>query len=124
MPAPYQSYPPSLWAQPDPSTITGLAPNNAEIGAAPFVVTVTGTGFSADTVISFDGDERPTTFLSATQVSAGVASPVAPARTVQVSASTGGSAPFAIVDVAVPDPEPEPEPDPTSEEPEPYSDSA
>ena len=91
------SYPPSLWAD---STVTTVNPATAAVGAAPFAITVNGTGFTAGSVVSFDGDPRPTTFVSDTQLTAGVASPVGPARTVQVSVSTGGSSPFIITATA------------------------
>ena len=91
------SYPPSLWTA---STVTTVNPATAAVGAAPFGITVNGTGFTAGSVVSFDGDPRPTTLVSDTQLTAGVASPVGPARTVQVSVSTGGSSPFIITATA------------------------
>lgn len=92
-----ESYPPSLWQ----SGVTNVAPATAIVGAAPFTLTVTGTGFTDDSVVSFDGDARPTTFVSETQLTANVASPVGPARTVAVTVSTGGSASFTITATGV-----------------------
>lgn len=107
MPA-YQSYPPSLWAPPAPppdSTIIATVPSTAQVGSAAFTMNVTGTNFTAETVISFDGDVRPTTFIDATHVSAQVASPTGVARSVAVTASTGGTAQFAITVAEEPEPE-------------------
>lgn len=87
-----ESYPPSLWQ----SGVTNVAPSTAIVGAAPFTLTVTGTGFTDQSVVSFDGDARPTTFVDETELTATVASPVGPARTVAVTVSTGGSASFTI----------------------------
>lgn len=111
MGAPYQSYPPSLWASPPASTVVSVAPNTAAVGAAP-LLTVTGTGFTAESVVSFEGDARPTTLVSPTSLTAQLAAITGVARSVPVAVSTGGSTPFVITAV-----EEEPEPDPTSEEP-------
>ena len=90
------SYPASLWG----SAVTTVTPATAVVGAAPFTITVNGTGFTASSVVRFDGDSRPTTYVSETQLTATVASPVGPARTVQVTVSTGGSAAFTITAAA------------------------
>ena len=100
-----ESYPPSLWA-PD-STVASINPNTAAVGAAPFTLTVTGTGFTADSVVSFDGDERPTTYVSATQLTAAIASPVAPARTVPVTVDSGGSSSFTVTAAVGEEPPPD-----------------
>ena len=89
------SYPPSLWDTGTPSTVTGVNPATAAVGAAP-TLTVTGTGFTAGSVVSFEGDARPTTFVSNTQLTATVATIAGAARTVQVAVSTGGSTTFII----------------------------
>ena len=91
------SYPPSLWQ----STVTSVNPNTGIVGASP-TLTVTGTDFTAESIVRFDGDARPTTFVSPTQLTATVAALVAPARMVQVTVSTGGSASFAITAAADP----------------------
>lgn len=101
----YQSYPPSLW-ETTASTVGSVAPTTAQSGSAAFTLNVTGTGFSAGSVVSFDGDVRPTTYVDETHLTAQVAGPTGAARTVQVTVSTGGSAPFTIT---APAEEPEPE---------------
>jgi hypothetical protein len=55
---------------PNPApTISGLNPATEVVGTASPVVVVTGTGFLASTVINVNGSARPTTLVSATQVS-------------------------------------------------------
>ena len=95
------SYPPSLWGI-GTSVITTVAPSTGVVGAAP-TLTVTGTGFTPTTVVLFDSDPRPTTFVSETQLTATVAALVGPARTVQVTTSNGGSKPFTITAVVADD---------------------
>ncbi|MDQ2795129.1 MAG: IPT/TIG domain-containing protein [Bacteroidota bacterium] len=51
-------------------TVSSLSPSAAVAGSGSFTLTVTGTGFSSGTVISFNGTALTTTFVSATQVSA------------------------------------------------------
>jgi len=94
------SYPPSLWDGGTSSTVVSVNPNTAAVGAAP-LLTVNGTGFTAGSVVSFDGDPRPTTFVGATQLTATVATIAGVARTVQVTVSTGGSRPFTITATGV-----------------------
>jgi hypothetical protein len=109
---PYQdSYPPSLWGGGGggSGTVTTVAPSTAAVGAAGFTLTVAGTGFTAGSVVSFDGDPRTTTYVSPTQLTAPIASPVGPARTVTVSVSTGGSQPFIITATQEDEPQAEPE---------------
>ncbi len=52
------------------STIT---PNSAPVGSAALTLTVDGLGFSAGSVVHWDGSPRPTTFVSPTRVTAEVA---------------------------------------------------
>jgi IPT/TIG domain len=54
-------------------TITTLAPNNATAGGAAFTLTVNGTNFVAASQVSFNGGLKPTTFKSATQLTAAIA---------------------------------------------------
>ncbi|MGH3371851.1 MAG: LamG-like jellyroll fold domain-containing protein, partial [Nocardioidaceae bacterium] len=54
---------------PTPIT-TGLAPESAVAGTAGLTLTVTGSGFMADSVVRWNGAARPTTFVSATEVRA------------------------------------------------------
>lgn len=54
-------------------TISALDPNTAESGAVDDItMVVTGTGFTASSVITFAGLDEPTTLISATEVSTGV----------------------------------------------------
>ena len=48
-------------------TITSITPNTAVVGSTP-TVTVTGTGFTAASVVNVDGASIPSTFVSATQL--------------------------------------------------------
>jgi len=49
-------------------TITSLSPSSAQAGAAAFTLTVTGTGFLASSVVQWNGADRTTTYVSATQL--------------------------------------------------------
>ena len=58
---------------PNPApTLGSLAPATASTGASGFTLTAGGTGFVSGAVLSFNGVARPTTFASATQVSAAI----------------------------------------------------
>lgn len=52
--------------------VTALDPPLMPLGAPSFTLYVTGTGFTADTVIVWNGSDEPTTFVSATVVATGV----------------------------------------------------
>jgi hypothetical protein len=93
----YDSIPHPVWGDSlvVSSTITNLAPATAAIGVSGALV-VTGTGFSPQSKVYFDGDLRPTTYDSPTQLTSSIATLVGPARTVQVTVSTGGSRSFTI----------------------------
>ncbi|WP_234795084.1 fibronectin type III domain-containing protein [Hymenobacter arizonensis] len=102
-------------AAPNPApTITSLSPNSATAGGAAFTLTVTGTGFVSGSTVSFNGTTRPTTFVSATQVTAAIpASDIATAGSYNVTvtnAAPGGgtSAPavFTVNPVVVNNPAP------------------
>lgn len=70
---PYEdSYPPSLWGGggiPDP-TITVLAPNTGVAGGGPYTVQVDGTRFVASSVVEAAQAPLPTTYVSATRLTA------------------------------------------------------
>jgi hypothetical protein len=51
-------------------TIASLSPASTTAGSAAFILTVTGTGFVAGSVVQVDGNVRTTTYRSSTQVSA------------------------------------------------------
>lgn len=57
-----------------PTAITGLSPTTAPAGGAAFTLTVNGTGFVRASVIAFGGIQLVTTFISATRLTAVVAS--------------------------------------------------
>ncbi len=53
-------------------TITGLNPNSATVGGAAFTLTVNGTNFINGSVVKWNGADRATTFVSATQLTAAI----------------------------------------------------
>lgn len=74
-----------------PPTITALVPASVALGAPNFTVHVTGTGFTPDSVIVWNGYDEPTTVVNSTDVTTGVNMAVwlAPA-TVPVAVRAGG----------------------------------
>jgi subtilisin len=80
---------------PNPAPVaTSLSPNSATAGSAGFNLTVNGSGFVPSSVVRWNGADRATTFLSATQIRATIAAAdVASAGNVSVtvfSPATGG----------------------------------
>ncbi len=66
-------------------TVTSLAPNSIASGSSAFALTVNGTGFVPNSVVRWNGSDRTTTFVSATQVTAALtAADVASAGTAKV----------------------------------------
>lgn len=55
--------------KPIPRT-SSITPNQAQAGGAAFTITVTGTGFTSESVVRWNGEARTTTFVSATQLTA------------------------------------------------------
>lgn len=55
-----------------PATVTSLTPSSTVIGSPSFDLHVLGTGFTPTSVITFNGLDEPTTFISASEVSTGV----------------------------------------------------
>ena len=55
---------------PPPGTITSFSPASAVAGSQAFVLTVTGTGFNSTSTVVWNGTSLPTTFVSATQITA------------------------------------------------------
>ncbi len=53
-------------------TITALSPTNISAGSAPFTLTVTGTNFVSTSVVDWIGAPQPTTFVSATTLTASI----------------------------------------------------
>jgi hypothetical protein len=75
------------------STISALSPSTTGVGAPSFTLTVTGSGFSANSMVFFNGVVQPTTFVSPAQITAMIsASEVAMTGTlpVYVRVSSGG----------------------------------
>jgi len=52
--------------------ITSLSPDKVSAGGEGFTLTVNGTGFVANSVVQFNGQDRMTTFVSSTQLTAGI----------------------------------------------------
>jgi hypothetical protein len=59
-------------AGPVAPVLTSLTPATAQIGDPDFTLHVTGTGFTAASVIVFNGVDEPTTLVSDTEVTTGV----------------------------------------------------
>jgi uncharacterized protein YdgA (DUF945 family) len=55
-------------------TISSLSPSSATAGGAAFTLTVNGSDFVSDSVIRWNGTDRTTTYVSATQVTAAITS--------------------------------------------------
>jgi hypothetical protein len=75
------------------SRISALSPGNTGVGAPSFTLTVNGSGFSANSMVFFNGVAQPTTFVSPAQITAMIsASEVATSGTmpVYVRVSSGG----------------------------------
>jgi hypothetical protein len=67
-------------------SLGSLTPNNVAAGAAGFVLTATGSDFVSSSVIQWNGANRPTTFVSSTQLRATIsASDIAAAGTARVT---------------------------------------
>ena len=94
-------------ANPVPGVLS-LSPSSVTAGAAAFTLTVNGSGFVNTSVVRWNGVNRPTMFVSGTQLQASIAaSDVATIGTVQVSVvtpapggGTTGNLPLTIVNPA------------------------
>jgi hypothetical protein len=53
-------------------TVTSISPSTVTAGSGAFTLTVNGTGFVGNSVVNFKGSARPTTYVSATQVTAAI----------------------------------------------------
>ena len=88
--------------QPPVPTISGLSPSRVFTGGDGFSLQVSGLGFAPNSVVRWNGADRPTAFVSSTQLSATIpASDVASEGVAQVSVFTpapggGTSAAFAF----------------------------
>jgi len=56
---------------PVPTTV-GLVPTSATAGGSAFTLTVTGTNFISASVVKWNGSNRTTTYVSATQLTASI----------------------------------------------------
>jgi len=52
----------------DPLTLTALTPPNAELGSADVVLHAAGTGFTPSSILTFNGGDEPTVFVSDKEV--------------------------------------------------------
>jgi hypothetical protein len=67
-------------------TISSISPATAVAGSGNFTLTITGTNFVNGSVVRWNGSDRPTTFVSSTQLTAAIpASDVATAGTANVT---------------------------------------
>ena len=74
-----------------PPAITSISPTSAIAGGPGFTLTVNGTNFVSGSTVSFNGNARATTFVSATQVTAVIlASDIATAGSVNVTVTNRG----------------------------------
>ncbi len=81
--------------------LTSLSPDSAVVGGAAFTLTVTGTNFTSDAVVNWNGTALTTTYVSGTTLTASVsASNIATAGTASVTVSnsngTSGAKTFYI----------------------------
>ena len=80
--------PPSPSSNPDP-VLSAITPANTSVGGAAFTLTATGTSFTVTSTLRWNGADRSTTFISATQLTAAIpATDVAAAGSAQVSVFT------------------------------------
>ena len=71
--------------------ITSLLPGGANAGDPAFLLTVVGSGFVDGAVVRWDGSDRPTTFVSSSEVDGTIdASDLAAGKTVQVAVRNPG----------------------------------
>ena len=97
----------------NPSPVaSSLSPANASAGSPGITLTVSGSGFVATAVVRWNGADRPTTFVSSTQLRATIpVSDLSTARSVPVTAfnpkpggGTSASVSFTITPAAMPSP--------------------
>jgi hypothetical protein len=105
-------------SNPVPS-LSSIAPASATVGSGAFTLTATGTSFVPSSKLRWNGAERPTTFISATQLTATIpASDIAAAGSAQVSVQTptpgGGTSAIRTFTITPPPPSTNPVPGLTS----------
>src|SRR5260221_14721913 len=70
-------------------TVSSISPISAPAGSGAFTLTVNGASFGTNSVVRWNGSNRPTTFVSSTGLTAAIpASDLAAAGTPQVTAFT------------------------------------
>jgi subtilisin family serine protease len=84
------SPPVSVVAPPSPvPVLTSLSPASASVGGTAFTLTANGSGFASNSVVRWNGADRPTTFVNSTQLRASIpASDRAALGTAQVTVFT------------------------------------
>jgi len=88
-------------------TLSALSPSSATAGGSAFTLTVTGTNFVAGSIVRWNGNDRTTTYVSATQLTAAItAADIASSGTASVTVfnptpggGTSGSQTFTITSV-------------------------
>jgi hypothetical protein len=74
------------------TSVSSLSPNTAPAGSSALTITVNGSGFTANSIVLWNGAARTTTFVSATQITAAItAADLAAPGTVSVAVSTNGN---------------------------------
>ena len=63
---------PTVTVLPGPPVIGSLSPAGAPVGGTAFTLTIDGSGFSASSVVRWNGDNRITTFVSSSRVRASI----------------------------------------------------
>jgi subtilisin len=77
---------PTVTILPGPPIISSLSPMGAPVGGTAFTLTIDGSGFSASTVVLWNGGNRATTFVSSSRVRASIpASDLAAIGTAQIA---------------------------------------
>jgi subtilisin family serine protease len=97
---------PAITVLPPAPVVSSISPVSLPAGAAPFTLTVNGSNFLASSVVRWNGSDRATTFVNATQLRANIStSDIATVGTAQVTvfnpAPGGGVStprPFSITD--------------------------
>jgi hypothetical protein len=84
--------------------LKSMSPSSASQGSGGFTLNVTGSGFvSGSSIVRWKGSNRPTTFISPTQLSAAIsAADIASAGTANVTVSTSGVVSNALVFTVTP----------------------
>ena len=71
--------------------LSALSPSSAPVGGGAFTLSVTGTGFVSGSVVTWDGSDRTTAFVSATRLDASIpASDLVLGKTVPIVARAPG----------------------------------